>query len=100
MKLKKLLKETNLWGNRKFGDKLPTVQDYKDAYNKKHNVNEAGIENTYKALMELEKDILKLEKIFKREKGGMTKDRASKMDKSLGNLKMCWNRLYADTQGS
>ena len=47
MKLKKLLKETNLWANRNFGDKLPTVQDYKDAYNKKHNINEYdGIEDS------------------------------------------------------
>tara|TARA_Y100001963_G_C6583234_1_gene354470 strand:- start:136 stop:438 length:303 start_codon:yes stop_codon:yes gene_type:complete len=98
MKLKKLLKETNLWGNRKFGDKLPTVQDYKDAYNKKHNINEAGIEKSYKALMELEKDILNFEKIFKKEKSGMTRDRAKNMEKSLEKLKMCWNNLYADTQ--
>ena len=61
---------------------------------------EAGIEKSYKAIMDLEKDINKLEKTFKREKGGMTRDRARKMEKSLGNLKMCWNRLYADTQGS
>ena len=40
MKLKELLKETNLWDNRKFGDKLPTVADYKNAYNKKHNITE------------------------------------------------------------
>ena len=40
MKLKKLIKEST-WGKRVFGEKLPTVQDYKDAYNKKHNVNEA-----------------------------------------------------------
>ena len=38
MKLKKLLKETNLWTNRKFGDPLPTVDDYKKAYNEKNNL--------------------------------------------------------------
>jgi small-conductance mechanosensitive channel len=41
MKLKDLLKETTLWTNRKFGDRLPTVADYKDAYNKKNGINEA-----------------------------------------------------------
>ena len=61
-------------------------------------LNEAGIDKSYKAIMELEKDILKFEKTFKKEKKGMTRDRASKMEKSLKNLKMCWNRLYADTQ--
>ena len=44
-KLKELLKETNLWKDRKFGDKLPTVQDYKDAYNKKHNITESNIDS-------------------------------------------------------
>jgi hypothetical protein len=38
---KKLLKETNLWKTRKFGDKLPTVADYTKAYNEKHNIEEA-----------------------------------------------------------
>ena len=99
-KLKDLLKETNLWKNRQFGDPLPTVKDYKDAYNKKHNINinEAGIDKSYKAIMDLEKDILNMEKTFKREKKGMTRDRAKNMEKSIKNLKMCWNRLYADTQ--
>ena len=63
-------------------------------------LTEAGIEKTYKALMELERDILKLEKTFKREKKGMTRDRAKKMEKSIRTLKMAWNNLYADTQGS
>ena len=61
-------------------------------------INEAGIEKTYKAIMELEREILKLEKVFKREKSGMTRDRAKSMDKSLQKLKLCWNNLYADTQ--
>ena len=61
---------------------------------------EAGIEKSYKAIMDLEKDILKLEKPFKREKSGMTRDRARKMEKSIRTLKMAWNNLYADTQGS
>ena len=61
-------------------------------------LNEAGIDKSYVAIMDLEKDILKLEKIFKREKKGMTRDRANNMEKSLKNLKRCWNNLYADTQ--
>ena len=50
--------------------------------------------------MELEKSIQKLEQTFKREKSGMTRDRARKMEKSLQKLKMAWHNLYADTQGS
>ena len=33
IKLKKLLKES-IWGERKFGEPLPTMKDYKEAYNK------------------------------------------------------------------
>ena len=33
MKLKKLIKES-VWGKRAFGEKLPTIDDYKEAYNK------------------------------------------------------------------
>jgi hypothetical protein len=40
IKLKKLLKENLTWNNRKFGQKLPTVADYKEAYNKKHGITE------------------------------------------------------------
>ena len=40
MKLKQLLKETITWNNRKFGERLPTLDDYKEAHGKKE-VNEA-----------------------------------------------------------
>ena len=40
IKLKKLLKESITWNNRKFGERLPTMDDYKEAYDKKQ-VNEA-----------------------------------------------------------
>tara|TARA_Y100001937_G_C7025778_1_gene287681 strand:- start:541 stop:834 length:294 start_codon:yes stop_codon:yes gene_type:complete len=40
IKLKKLLKESITWNNRKFGERLPTMDDYKEAYGKKQ-VNEA-----------------------------------------------------------
>jgi hypothetical protein len=59
MKLKDLLKETNLWGNRKFGDKLPTVADYKEAYNKKHNIEEESLnESTDDLHKELESTLM------------------------------------------
>ena len=35
IKLKKLIKES-LWGDRKFGEPLPTAKDYKEAYDKKN----------------------------------------------------------------
>ena len=34
IKLKKLIKES-LWGDRKFGEPLPTIKDYKEVYDKK-----------------------------------------------------------------
>ena len=36
--------------------------------NRHNKLNEAGIEKSYKAIMDLEKEILKMEKTFKREK--------------------------------
>lgn len=51
MKLKKLLKETITWNNRKFGERLPTLDDYKKAHGKKEEVNEAKIDSkTWKKL--------------------------------------------------
>ena len=47
IKMKDLLNETDLWGKRKFGEKLPTLADYKKAYNKK-NINEAPPEQKAK----------------------------------------------------
>ena len=40
IKLKDLIKE-GTWNTRKFGEALPTMEDYKTAYNKKHNITEA-----------------------------------------------------------
>ena len=40
IKMKDLIKEST-WNTRKFGDPLPTMEDYKTAYNKKHNITEA-----------------------------------------------------------
>ena len=61
-------------------------------------LNEGG-EKTYKAIMGLEIMIREVEKLYKKEKSGMTKDRAKKMEKSIKTLKLAWNNLYADTQG-
>lgn len=57
-----------------------------------------GVEKSYDAIMDLEGEIHKLMKTFDREKRTMTRDRASKMEKSIKNLYQCWNRLYTDTQ--
>ena len=40
IKLKKLLKESITWNNRKFGERLPTIEDYKEEYNKKNGIVE------------------------------------------------------------
>ena len=40
IKLKKLLKESITWNNRKFGERLPTVDDYREEYNKKNGIVE------------------------------------------------------------
>ena len=70
----------------------------KEIMNPKKKLNEAGIDKSYKAIMQLEKHIRNLEKIFSREKRSMTRDRAKNMEKSIKVLKMAWNRLYTDTQ--
>ena len=82
IKLKKLIKESLTWNNRKFGERLPTMADYKKAHNE-GKLNEAGIKKSYKAIMKLEREIDGLEKIFRREKSGITRDRARKMEKSI-----------------
>ena len=38
-----LLNEST-WDNRKFGEPLPTMEDYKTVYNKKHNITEVDFE--------------------------------------------------------
>ena len=95
-KLKDLLKESFVW-ERKFGEKLPTLADVQKRKNEKLT-EESTIAKSYKAIMDLEKQIDGLQKTFNREKKGMTRDRANSMEKSIKNLIMAWNRLYADTQ--
>jgi len=61
-------------------------------------LSEAGIDKSYAAIMALEQEINSLERIFKKEKSGMVRDRARNMEKSIHKLKDAWQSLYADTQ--
>ena len=91
-KLKDLLKESYVW-ERKFGEKLPTLADVQ-----KNKLNEGG-EKTYKTLMKVEKEINELERTFKREKKGMSLDRAKNVEKSIVMMKRAWTSIWADFQG-
>ena len=90
-KLKQLLKESYVW-ERKFGEPLPTL----DSIQKK-KLNEGGTK-TYKSLMKLEKEMNNLEKTFKREEKGMSRDRADNVKQSIKSMKMAWNAIWADFQ--
>ena len=94
-KLKDLLKESYVW-ERKFGEKLPTLASIQKKKNE-GKLNEGG-EKTYKSLMKLEKEMNNLEKTFKREERGMTRDRADNVKKSIKSMKMAWNAIWADFQ--
>ena len=51
LKLKDLLlKETITWNNRKFGERLPTLADYKEAHNKKETVTEDSMSPSYRRM--------------------------------------------------
>ena len=91
-KLKDLLKESYVW-ERKFGEKLPTLADVQ-----KNKLNEGG-EKTYKTLLKVEKEINELERTFKREKKGMSHDRAKNVEKSIVMMKRAWTSIWADFQG-
>ncbi len=98
MKLKKLLKESNVW-DRKFGESLPTLKDTAARYAAKQNITEkTGGEKTYKSLMSLEKCIQTLEKDFKRDERDMDDDRARNVKKSIANIKQSWTAIWADFQ--
>ena len=90
-KLKDLLKESYVW-ERKFGEKLPTLASIQ-----KKKLNEGGTK-TYKSLMKLEKEMNELERTFKREERGMSRDRANNVKKSIKSMKMAWNAIWADFQ--
>ena len=97
IKLKKLLKEST-WKNRKFGEPLPTMADYKKAHNEGKLNEKTGGQKTYKSLMKLEKGIKDLERNFNRDRRDMDSDRAKNVRKSLVNLQMAWNAIWADFQ--
>ena len=90
-KLKDLLKESHVW-ERKFGEKLPTLADIQEK-----KLNEGG-EKTYKTLLKVEKEINDLEKTFKREERGMSRDRADNVKKSIINMQKAWTAIWADFQ--
>ena len=69
MKLKKLLQETNLWKNRKFGDPLPTIQDYKEAYNNKNNIQEDSVSPSYRRMLNALSNVIPM--VFPDSKPGM-----------------------------
>ena len=58
IKLKDLLKESLTWKNRKFGDRLPTLTDYKKL--KEDSLNEAPDYDLYKKLNKVDDQIIKL----------------------------------------
>ena len=95
-KLTQLLKESYVW-ERKFGEKLPTLADVQKKKNE-GKLNEGG-EKTYKTLMKVEKEINELERTFKREKKGMSRDRAKNVEKSIVMMKRAWTSIWADFQG-
>ena len=94
-KLKDLIKESYVW-ERNFGEKLPILADVQKKKNK-GKLNEGG-EKTYLSLMKVEKEINKLEKIFKKEQKGMSRDRAKNVKKSIYNMKRAWTAIWADFQ--
>ena len=61
-------------------------------------LNEGG-EKTYKTLLKVEKEINELERTFKREKKGMSHDRAKNVEKSIVMMKRAWTSIWADFQG-
>ena len=98
MKLKKLLKESNVW-DRKFGEALPTLKDTTAKYAAKQNLTEkTGGHKTYKSLMKLEKGIKELESSFLKDKRDMEPDRAKNIRKSIFGIQSAWNDIWADFQ--
>ena len=69
----------------------------KEILNPKKKLNEGG-EKTYKTLMKVEKEINELEIMFKKEKKGMSRDRAKNVEKSIVMMKRAWTSIWADFQ--
>ena len=69
----------------------------KEILNPKKKLNEGG-EKTYKTLLKVEKEINELERTFKREKKGMSHDRAKNVEKSIVMMRRAWTAMWADFQ--
>jgi len=69
LKLKQLLKETITWNNRKFGERLPTLSDYKEAHNKKNNITEDSVSPSYRRMLNALSNVIPM--VFPNSKPGM-----------------------------
>ena len=69
MKLKQLLKETITWNSRKFGERLPTLDDYKEAYDKKEKVTEDSVSPSFRQMINMMSNGIPM--MFKKEEGGL-----------------------------
>ena len=92
MKLKKLLKETITWNNRKFGERLPTLDDYKKAHGKKEEVNEAKIDS--KTWMKMKYDIREqLDELVKIGEDYGVFESAQHTARTLKKIRKMWGNL-------
>ena len=55
LKLNKIIKESITWANRKFGERLPTMEDYQEAHDKKLNETLPQFPREWKGLEKAEK---------------------------------------------
>ena len=69
MKLKQLLKETITWNSRKFGERLPTLDDYKEAYDKKEKVTEDSVSPSFRQMINMMSNGIPM--MFKKEERGL-----------------------------
>ena len=92
LKLNKLVKESVTWANRKFGERLPTMEDYQEAHDKKLNETlpqfprewkglEKAEKNYTKAVLTLGKAIGKVDKKAAKEVVGLYRTLSASMEK-------------------
>ena len=67
MKLKKLLKESNVW-DRSFGESLPTLKDCEERFAKK-NINEDSVSPSYRRMLNALGNVIPM--VFPNSKPGM-----------------------------
>ena len=92
----------SVWDKRKFGEPLPTVEDYQKEYNKKHNVNEGPayeyanlVKKIERAENQQAKEVNNLVKLLK--KKGLKKEAtflAGAYMKSMGEFDKYLKTLY------